>query len=69
MIIPNLPPHLKNNPKKHVDYFECSAEIVHDKIKRGKARRFEIICDEPARIGGLEIAPTPLEYFALGILF
>ena len=48
---------------------EASAEVVQDQLKRGKSSRWEIICDEPAGLGGLDVAPAPLEYFAIALLF
>ena len=48
---------------------EASAEVVQDQLKRGKAGRWEVICDEDAELGGFDVAPTPLQYFALGVLF
>ena len=48
---------------------EASAEVVDDQVKRGKAGRWEVICDEPADLGGLDLAPAPLQYFALALLF
>ncbi len=48
---------------------EATAEVVQDQLKRGKAGRWEVICDEGASLGGLDVAPTPLEYFALAVLF
>ena len=48
---------------------EADAEIIEDQLKRGESGRREILCDEPANLGGLDLAPAPLHYFALGILF
>ena len=48
---------------------EATAEVVQDQLKRGKAGRWEIICDEGASLGGLDVAPTPLQYFALAVLY
>jgi hypothetical protein len=38
-------------------------------LRRAKVRGFEIMCDEPATIGGSGSAPAPLHYFAASILF
>ena len=38
-------------------------------LKRGKAGKFEVLCDEPARIGGTEKHPSPMAYLALSIGF
>jgi hypothetical protein len=48
---------------------EATAEVVQDQLKRGKAGRWEIVCDEGAGLGGLDVAPTPLQYFGLAVLF
>ena len=48
---------------------EATAEVVQDQLKRGKSSRWEIVCDEPAGLGGLDLAPAPLQYFAMAILF
>ena len=48
---------------------EATAEVVKDQLKRGKAGRWEVICDEDAQLGGFDVAPTPLQYIALGVLF
>lgn len=38
-------------------------------LKRGFAGKFEVYCDEPARIGGTDNHPTPMSYLALAIGF
>lgn len=38
-------------------------------LKRGIAGKFEVLCDEPARIGGTDKYPTPMNYLALAIGF
>ena len=48
---------------------ESTAEVVHDQLKRGNSGRWEVICDEPQWLGGLDAAPTPLSYFSLALLF
>ncbi|MBM3926438.1 MAG: hypothetical protein FJ320_10750 [SAR202 cluster bacterium] len=48
---------------------ESDAEVIQDQLKRGRNRRFEILCDEPQWLGGLDAAPTPLAYFSLALLF
>ena len=48
---------------------EATAEVVLDQLKRGKAGRWEVICDEPTSLGGLDTAPAPLDYLGLAILF
>lgn len=48
---------------------EATAEVVTDTIKRGKSGHWELICDEGKLLGGLDIAPAPMQYFALAVLF
>ena len=38
-------------------------------LKRGTAGKFEVLCDEPARIGGTDKYPSPMSYLALAIGF
>ena len=48
---------------------EASVEAVQGMLKRGSAGRWEVLCDEPPGLGGLDLAPAPLQYFALALLF
>ena len=48
---------------------EATAEIVHDDLKRGNVGRWEILSDHPVEHGGMDVAPSPLHYFATSILF
>ena len=38
-------------------------------LKRGTAGKFEVFCDEPARIGGTDQYPSPMAYLAMAIGF
>jgi len=38
-------------------------------LKRGTSGKFEVLCDEPARIGGTDRYPSPMTYLALSIGF
>jgi hypothetical protein len=38
-------------------------------LKLGRAGRFEVYCDEPARIGGTDRYPSPMNYLALSVGF
>ena len=38
-------------------------------LKRGAAGKFEVFCDEPARIGGTDKYPSPMTYLAMAIGF
>lgn len=48
---------------------DATAEVVHDTIKRGKSGHWELLCDEGKLLGGMDLAPAPMQYFALAILF
>ena len=36
-------------------------------LKRGTVGRFEVFCDEAARIGGTDRYPSPMSYMAMGV--
>lgn len=38
-------------------------------LKRGTSGKFEVFCDEPARIGGTDRYPSPMTYLAMAIGF
>jgi len=38
-------------------------------LKRGSSGKFEVYCDEPARIGGTDRYPSPMTYLAMAIGF
>jgi len=38
-------------------------------LKRGTSGKFEVLCDEPARIGGTDKYPSPMSYLAMAIGF
>jgi hypothetical protein len=38
-------------------------------LKRGRSGKFEVLCDEPARIGGTDRYPSPMTYLAMAIGF
>ena len=38
-------------------------------LKRGTSGKFEVMCDEPARIGGSDRYPSPMTYLAMSIGF
>lgn len=48
---------------------EACTEIIAGEmqLKRGTVGRFEVFCDEPARIGGTDKYPSPMGYLALAI--
>jgi hypothetical protein len=38
-------------------------------LKRGTSGKFQVYCDEPARIGGTDRYPSPMAYLAMAIGF
>ncbi|MBM3356133.1 MAG: hypothetical protein FJY54_00180 [Betaproteobacteria bacterium] len=50
---------------------DVHTEIVSGEmqLKRGVAGKFEVFCDEPARIGGTDRYPSPMSYLAMAIGF
>jgi hypothetical protein len=38
-------------------------------LKRSQSGKFEVWCDEPARIGGTDTYPSPMTYLAMSIGF
>ena len=38
-------------------------------LKLGRSGKFEVLCDEPARIGGTDRYPSPMAYLAMSIGF
>jgi hypothetical protein len=50
---------------------EAHTEVIAGEmqLKRGKVGKFEVLCDEPARIGGTDKYPSPMGYLAMAIGF
>lgn len=49
--------------------FEVEVTALEGQLKEGHVRQFTVMCDEGARVGGTDTAPSPLGYFTLGIGF
>jgi hypothetical protein len=62
---PELPPQGITNEN------DVLTEVVAGEVqlKRGIAGKFEVMCDEPVRIGGTDTYPTPMSYLAMSIGF
>ncbi len=62
---PELPPGGITNEN------DVLTEVVSGEmqLKRGTAGKFEVFCDEPARIGGTDRYPSPMTYLAMAIGF
>jgi len=50
---------------------EAHTEVLSGnmQLKRGTSGKFEVLCDEPARIGGTDKYPSPMAYLAMSIGF
>ena len=50
---------------------EVYTEVVagEGQLKRGTIGKFEVFCDEAARIGGTDKFPSPMSYMAMGTGF
>jgi hypothetical protein len=62
---PELPPQGVTTDNEV--YTEVVAGEMH--FKRGTFGKFEVFCDEAARIGGTDRAPSPMTYMAMGVGF
>ncbi len=62
---PELPPQGITNEN------DVMTEVISGQLqlKRGSAGHFEVLCDEPVRIGGTDKHPSPMAYLALSIGF
>jgi hypothetical protein len=45
------------------------AEVWSEATGRPSSSRWSIECDEGARLGGADSAPSPLAYFSAGVAF
>lgn len=48
---------------------EADARTLDGMLKEGESRGFTVRCDESPNLGGTNTAPTPLQYFLLGLGF
>ncbi len=50
---------------------EAHTEVISGEmqLKRGTVGQFEVMCDEPTRIGGTDKYPSPMGYLAMSIGF
>ena len=62
---PELPPQGVNTDNEV--YTEVVAGEMH--LKRGVYGKFEVFCDEAARIGGTDKYASPMTYMAMGVGF
>jgi len=64
-----VPEALDPNIRNRDIVVEADAETLEKMLKMGHVRGFTVMCDEGARVGGGDTAPSPLAYFTIGIGF
>jgi len=64
-----VPEALDPNIRNRDIVVEADAETLEKMLKMGHVRGFTVMCDEGARVGGDDTAPSPLAYFTIGIGF
>ena len=50
-------------------FVEVEVRTLEEQLKEGHSRGFTVMCDESARVGGTDSAPSPLVYFTMGMGF
>ena len=60
--LPDLPP-------PSLRTMSIEVESLGKQKKIGRFRHFEILCDEPPRLGGDDEYPQPLTYLVAGVAF
>ena len=50
-------------------YFMAEVTLEEDHLKTGTVGGFAVRCDEGARFGGTDTAPSPLSYFTIAVGF
>ena len=50
-------------------YFMAEVTLEEDHLKSGTVGGFAVRCDEGARLGGTDTAPSPLSYFTIAVGF
>ena len=59
------------NPRGQIStkWAETQTFGMDGQVKIGRDDKFEVLCDEPARLGGKGEHPQPLTYLAMGVGF
>ena len=59
------------NPRGQIStkWAETKTFGMEGQVKVGHDEKFEVLCDEPARLGGKGEHPQPLTYLAMGVGF
>ena len=60
---------LPRDPDRPGPHIVAEVIPVEDQLKVGHVQGFTIRCDESARIGGADTAPSPLGYFTVAVGF
>lgn len=73
-----LPPPMPKDPNyamaqrpddKTGPYFIAEVSLHEHHLKHGMVGGFSVRCDEGARLGGTDTAPSPLSYFTVAVGF
>ena len=73
-----LPPPMFKDPKyvppprdpdRPGPYIVAKVIPIEDQLKAGYVQGFSVRCDESARVGGTDSAPSPLGYFTVAVGF
>ena len=74
----DIPPPLLKDPDytmpqrddgRQGPYFLAEVTLQEDHLKTGTVGGFALRCDEGARLGGTDTAPSPLSYFTIAVGF
>ncbi len=60
---------LPDIPPPSLRTMSIEVESLGKQKKVGRYRHFEILCDEPPRLGGEDEYPQPLTYLVAGVAF
>jgi hypothetical protein len=74
----DIPPAMPRDPdytmparsdERQGPYFLADVTLHEDHLKTGSVGGFSVRCDEGARLGGTDTAPSPLSYFTIAVGF
>ena len=58
----------RRGPHLEIDVFAREGQLKEGHVEQW-GKHFTVMCDEGARVGGDDTAPSPLAYFTIGIGF
>lgn len=65
--VPAIPPGLDPAISSRTITIEADARSLDGMLKEATSRQFTVRSDERQRLGGDDSAPSPLQYFVMGI--